>query len=207
MNLVLGARERWLNIALFVLFALGSIDTLRSAHAQGTLGWVDVSFGVQNAVFCFMVLLREPAKTVDGSLARQAVAMAAFFSGLLFFGEPLAGGGIMRTAGQLTVVAANILAVVCLAALGKSFGILIACRELRVAGVYSLVRHPMYSSDLLLRLGYAMAHPSLKTCALLLFCCCLYYWRAVLEERFLAKTTAYAEYIRRVPYRFIPGVF
>ena len=207
MNLVLGARERWLNIALFILFALGTVDSLRSAEAQGTLGWVDLSFAVQNAVFCCMVLLRHPAKAVDDSLLRQAVAMAAFFSGLLFFGEPLTGEGAMRTAGQITVVTANILAVICLVTLGKSFGILVACRELRVTGVYSLVRHPMFSSDLLLRLGYVMAHPSLKTGVLLVLCCGLYYWRAVLEERFLVQNTAYADYMRRVPHRFIPGLF
>lgn len=207
MNLVLGARERWLNIALFLLFAAGTLHALREAAVHGNIGWVDLSFAAQNAVFCAMLLSRKPAGAVDGSLLHQGVALAAFFSGLLFLDAPLAGSDFMHHTGQTLVVAANILAVVCLVSLGRSFGILIALREVRTAGIYAGIRHPMYASDLLLRLGYLVAHPSLKLCPLFLLCCGLYSWRALLEERFLSRDPSYAEYMRRVPYRFVPGIF
>lgn len=142
MNLVLGAKERWLNVGLFILFMLGSVDAVKSAYEAGHFGWVDISFAVQNVVFCAVVVLRKPANAVDGSFTRQAVALVAFFFGLLFFGEPLTGNGALRLTGQIVVVCANILAVICMVALGKLFGILIACRELRVTGRYSFARTP-----------------------------------------------------------------
>jgi len=34
-----------------------------------------------------------------------------------------------------------------------------------------------------------------------------YVWRAILEERFLCQYPEYREYMKKVRYRFVPGVF
>ena len=34
----------------------------------------------------------------------------------------------------------------------------------------------------------------------------IYYWRAITEERHLMRDEEYRRYMKKVPYRFIPGV-
>ena len=91
--------------------------------------------------------------------------------------------------------------------LGRSFGILIALRTVKTNGLYSLVRHPMYGTDILLRIGFVVGHFNLFTIFLFVISTGAYIARAMLEEQFLLQDEAYQEYVRRVKYRFIPFVF
>lgn len=176
-------------------------------HEQ-RLDWVKAVFIVQNLVFAGVILLRTKHRRIAGDWGHQAVALTAFWSGLLFMNQPLSGGPAAALASQAVTVAANVLAIVCLLNLGRSFGILIACRTIKTGGVYSVVRHPMYGTDILLRIGFLIGHCNPATAALLALSSGCYVWRALLEERFLAASAPeYAAYMRQVRWRFIPGVF
>jgi protein-S-isoprenylcysteine O-methyltransferase Ste14 len=76
------------------------------------------------------------------------------------------------------------------------------------SGVYSVVRHPMYTGLMLERLAWALTLGSLwaaipAVVAALAFC-----FRALNEERVLRDgLPGYAEYMRRTPYRLIPGLW
>jgi protein-S-isoprenylcysteine O-methyltransferase Ste14 len=109
---------------------------------------------------------------------------------------------------QALLLIANLLGLVTLFNLGTSFGILIACRQVKTGGLYRYLRHPMYATDILLRIGYLIGHRTLLTVSLFVLSTACYVWRAILEERFLAaQGPAYRAYLARVRYRFIPGVF
>jgi protein-S-isoprenylcysteine O-methyltransferase Ste14 len=100
-----------------------------------------------------------------------------------------------------------VLGAVCLLNLGRSFGILIALREVKTGGLYSVVRHPMYGTDILLRIGFLVSHLNWRTAAVFVLSTACYVYRAFLEERFLSQGAEYREYVRRVPYRFLPRVY
>jgi protein-S-isoprenylcysteine O-methyltransferase Ste14 len=76
------------------------------------------------------------------------------------------------------------------------------------SGVYSIVRHPMYTGLVLERLAWALALGSLwagipAVAAGLAFC-----FRAVNEERVLRDgLPGYREYMGHTPYRLLPGVW
>lgn len=79
---------------------------------------------------------------------------------------------------------------------------------LRDAGVYGLVRHPMYGGLLLLVLGTALAAGSLYGVVGWLGLTLLVLIKLDYEERRLRiRYPAYASYRRRVPRRLIPGLF
>jgi protein-S-isoprenylcysteine O-methyltransferase Ste14 len=200
------SRERLLNLLLFVLFGWGFVLGLGRRLVTG-LTAVDVSFILQNAVFCLVILLRRPEREMSRSLFGQFLALAAFFSGMAFMTVDPAEPGPAAGPGRAVMVAANVLAAAALVNLGRSFGILIAIRRLKTGGLYGLVRHPMYFSDILLRLGFLLVRPSPGVAVLCLASVLLYAGRALWEEKFLSLRDDYALYMKKVRWRFVPFVF
>jgi protein-S-isoprenylcysteine O-methyltransferase Ste14 len=200
-------RERLINYYLFVNIA-GFIAWQGYGIAQSSgLNIIELSFLLQNLVLAGVVLLRKDPIAIDNNFWHQAVALIAFFSGLAFMGREPTGGPLAQQLSAAILLSSNILGILSLLNLGKSFGILIACREVRSNGVYSWVRHPMYTSDMLLRIGYVISHFSLFSLTLMVLSSACYIYRAFLEERFLKRQPEYRAYMERVRYRFIPGLF
>ena len=200
-------RARLINVYLFVhIVAYLAWQTI-GPGATGPIGWVEASFIAQNIVLAGVVLWRRDHLALDAHPAHQAVALGAFFSGIAFIGQPATGGAAAYQASLAVTLSANLLGIVTLLNLGKSFGILIACRGVKTGGLYRLVRHPMYLSDILLRIGFAIGHFTMLSIVLALISIALYVCRALLEERFLSRQADYRAYMQAVRYRFIPGVF
>ncbi len=75
---------------------------------------------------------------------------------------------------------------------------------LSTSGLYRYVRHPMYSSVLLLSLGIALNSGSVIKYFFVICLYVLFYFKSVYEEKYLRlKYPEYAEYAARMP-RFIP---
>jgi protein-S-isoprenylcysteine O-methyltransferase Ste14 len=55
--------------------------------------------------------------------------------------------------------------------------------------------------------GYVLKHPSACNALLLLVFAVLYDLRARYEEEVLSQDESYADYLRRVKYRFVPGIY
>lgn len=75
-------------------------------------------------------------------------------------------------------------------------------------GPYAIVRHPMYTSALLLFLGVPLLLGSWVGLALSLLFILALAWRTVREEKTLrAELGGYEAYVRRVRYRFVPYIW
>jgi protein-S-isoprenylcysteine O-methyltransferase Ste14 len=199
--------QRWLDIYIFLNVAgyLGwqAWQTF-AEHPPDFIEWV---FVVHNIIFCLCFLLRTPARAIQTKIAHQAIAVSAFYSGVLFIGPQTTQSPLLLQCSGGMLLAGTLLGIASLIQLGRSFGVLIALREVRTTGLYGWIRHPMYLSDIVMRLGYCLSHPSWQNAALLLVSSACYVFRALLEERFLAEQdSGYADYMRRVRDRFIPGV-
>jgi protein-S-isoprenylcysteine O-methyltransferase Ste14 len=148
-----------------------------------------------------------PHRAMEKSLWSQIVAATAFFSGAAFMGQAPTGGPLALAVSESIMILSAALGIATVLSLGKSFGILIAVREVRSSGPYSLVRHPMYVTDILLRIGFTVNHFTAFTAVLLVLTSACYVYRALLEEKFLGRFPDYREYMARVRRRFIPLVF
>ncbi|MGC4119145.1 MAG: methyltransferase [Myxococcales bacterium] len=200
--------QRIFNVGLFAFFAVAMGADLHKVWREGRLDYVEVSFVVQNVVLLGFILLRRPHRAVNRNLLHQAVALAAFFSGVFFVGAPTTGGPAAHTASAIIVFAANLLGLATVVNLGRSFGILIALRKVETRFLYRVVRHPMYATDILLRVGFLVSHLTWQPAVLFVASTGCYVVRALLEEKFLAsQDPAYAEYMQRTRWRFIPFVF
>lgn len=176
-------------------------------YLKGDLDFIELSFIAQNLVMAGVVFVRREHFMIDGNIKHQLVAVAAFFSGIAFIGQPRTGGVEIMHVSQSIIFAANILGILTLFNLGKSFGVLIACRGVKTDGFYRFVRHPMYASDLLLRVGFLISHLAPFTVLVYVLSTACYAYRAILEERFLADEPEYQAYMKTVRYRFIPYIF
>jgi protein-S-isoprenylcysteine O-methyltransferase Ste14 len=75
-------------------------------------------------------------------------------------------------------------------------------------GPYAYVRHPMYAAAIWLFVGIPLALGSWWTLALVIPVFVVLLWRLLDEERILARDLrGYPEYMRRVRFRLVPGVW
>ena len=168
--------------------------------------FVEIAFLIHNLIMLALILVRRPHLAIDRSLFHQAVALAAFFSGLAFR-DTITANQALLTASRAVTGAAAILGILTLINLGRSFGILISVRKIRTDWLYRIVRHPMYLTDILWKVGMILKKPSLLNAGIMAFGVACYVYRALLEEKFLSQYPEYRRYMTKVRYRFIPGLF
>jgi len=196
-----------LNVAVFLLLGSLFVGDEIIKWQKGKFDYVEASFAIQTTVVLGFILLRRPAKGVDPDVRHQLVALMAFGSAALFVTEPRTENPSLLLAAKITMMVTNVLGLATVLNLGRSFGILIALRRVETRGLYSIIRHPMYFTDILLRVGLVLQVPHILNIVLALVSSGLYVKRALLEEAFLSKDPDYRAYMQRVRYRLVPFIF
>jgi protein-S-isoprenylcysteine O-methyltransferase Ste14 len=167
---------------------------------------IGIIFFSQQTLVALAYLIRRPARLVTRRLDDWILAFAGTFIGVLFRpdGDHPAWGIWIGTVLQLAGVA---VAVTCILTLGRSFGFAAADRGVVTRGPYTVVRHPMYTSYLLLDSGYLLQSLSIGNAAVLVLGTVCNAGRALAEERLLATNGDYVAYRRGVRRRIIPGAW
>lgn len=187
------------SLALFwILFVWNNFAGFEATHQLG-LALAVVNESITVGAF----LLRKGPEAVS----RAPLDWALGFSGTLLptllrpaypmdlsLGTALVSGGFLLHIGALL-------------SLRRSFGIIVAKREIRSGGLYRIVRHPIYASGALVYLGYAIANTSWENAAIVVSVSLIFFARAMREEEFLSSSDEYGRYSRSTRYRFIPFVY
>jgi len=188
------------NIVFLALFMLMSMSAWQNLLTTGSLRSLSVL--AVNLLFLGLFLARRPAQTETSSVGLWVLGMITMLLPLLL--RPGGQGwNELGTALQLlglAGIAGGLLS------LRRSFAVAPANRGVRDTGMYRLVRHPIYLSELLLLLGVVLANPTLGNLLILLCECGLQLARASAEEQFLSSDPVYRAYRERVRYRLIPGI-
>jgi len=156
-------------------------------------------------------LVRPRPKARDG---RVVARVSAFTGTLILVGFNAFGGDDLLHApapvaeiADSGLVAAYGLAVWGLLFLRNSFSIIPEARRVVRTGPYRLIRHPLYSAEILAALSFLVAHPKLWPLVGFPAFVAIQVLRSVYEERLLTETfPEYAEY-RRGTWRMIPLLF
>ncbi len=169
------------SFAFSVLLSLSCV-VLAAPHAWALLRGFDVFellHLMYNLTVAFLFLVRTRPSLVSMSPLHWAVALLTSFSGFFFVRN-----------------ASNPRAMLCADrrhshrrsescwrsrrrwCSGRSFDLFPALRQVKTQYVYQIVRHPIYASTLVLRLGYVLKNPSLYNAVLLLLVAVLYDRRA-----------------------------
>ncbi|SFO55432.1 Protein-S-isoprenylcysteine O-methyltransferase Ste14 [Mesorhizobium sp. NFR06] len=91
--------------------------------------------------------------------------------------------------------------------LGRSFAILPANRGVVTGGAYRYVRHPIYAGYLAGHILFLLSSFSVYNFAVYAIITLFQVHRILREERILALTQEYRDYLGRVRYRLFPGIF
>jgi protein-S-isoprenylcysteine O-methyltransferase Ste14 len=167
--------------------------------------WAWLLLASESAI-AFFTLIRRPTDRLSMRLGDWMLAMTATCAGLLIVPGVVVSQALVPL-GVLLFIIGNLFQLWAKMVLRRSFGVAPANRGVKVSGPYRYVRHPMY-------VGYGIVHISVL---LLMFwpvnlvIYAIGWWAQVLrilaEERVLSQDPAYAEYMKQVKWRLIPGVF
>ena len=109
--------------------------------------------------------------------------------------------------GEVLLVIGFAIQILAIASLNRSFGLLPALRGVKSSGLYSWVRHPLYSAYVIFFIGYWINNQSLANAAVGVFGIAFLVMRIYLEEAFLTRQSAYRQYRDRTRWRLIPAVW
>jgi protein-S-isoprenylcysteine O-methyltransferase Ste14 len=161
---------------------------------------------ISESSVAFFALIRRPTDKISMELGDWLLAITATCAGLLIVpGVTLVPA--IAPLGVALAVAGNLLQAWAKLTLRRSFGVTAANRGVKLNGPYRVVRHPMYA-------GYALVHMGvliLMFSPMNLVIYAIGWWaqilRLIAEERLLSQDPAYADYMTRVRWRLIPGLF
>jgi protein-S-isoprenylcysteine O-methyltransferase Ste14 len=163
-------------------------------------------FLVQQTWVVVAYLVRRPARAVSRRLGDWLLAFGGTFGAVLL--RPVGAHPQWGVTLGLGLQLVGLL--ICLLSfwsLGRSFGFAAADRGLVTRGPYTVVRHPIYGSYLLLQVGYVLQSIALWNVLVVLFVTSCNVGRALVEERMLAQSGQYESYLRQVRWRLVPGVW
>jgi protein-S-isoprenylcysteine O-methyltransferase Ste14 len=190
-----------LNIVIVLLCVL--LVNASYQHFVSTRSFQTAGILVVNGLFLVMFLARRAATSETASLPLWLLAVVTVALPLLVRPSPEPGLTRLGTAIQ---VAGIIMVTAGLLSLRRSFAVVPGNRGIRVGGMYRIVRHPIYISELIALLGTVLVNPTIMNWALWLAVCGLQLVRANAEEELLSADPVYRAYRQRVRYRLIPGV-
>jgi len=190
-----------LNILLITLFLLLAVVSYR--HFAASRSVCSFSILAVNALFLGLFLSRRPAESETPRLSLWLLSVTGTALPLLL--RPTDGAGFVGV-GVVVQITGVVMVAAGLLSLRRSFAVVPGNRGIRDGGLYRVVRHPIYISELIALLGAVLVSPTLTNWSIWLCECGLQFARARAEEDFLAADPVYRAYRERVPYRLLPGL-
>lgn len=188
-------------VMLFTVFVIAILmDFSRTGRTTGLL------LVASEGLVVVLTVIRRSAAWIDRSWRARVL------TGLSLAGPPLlrpaadAGLAPDLVTALLSAVGLSIV-VVSKLSLGRSFGLMPANRGVVIGGMYRLVRHPIYAGYLVTHIGFLAAHVTWWNIVVLVVADVALMIRAIQEERTLALDPLYVDYLQRVRWRVMPGVF
>lgn len=193
------------NIFIALLWSIFVLSAFRNWHQNGELLSLGLVF--VNTLLFFLFLTRRESKEISRRLLDWIVPIATVGLSMFLRPNPVVNNNVL-TGTSVLIQSVGILGMIfSLCSLGRSFGVIPANRRIKISGAYKLVRHPVYTSEMLFYFGFLIGNISVfNFCAILLILSGQLY-RAASEEILLSKEKIYSTYMAIVPYRFFPKIY
>ncbi len=197
-----GLREAGTNLALALLYAAFAWVHLRSfaSHPRASV----LILVAMESLAAILFLLRSPASRTSTSAWSWLTTIGGTFAPFLL--RPTGAAHDLPVAQVIQAAGAG-MALVALACLNRSFGLLPAVRGVRQAGLYRVVRHPLYAAYTIQNLGYLASNLSAWNVSIAFVALAFQVLRIVNEEQLLSTVPDYRAYMRRTRWRLVPFVF
>ena len=190
------------NMLLATLFILFAIANAKSFLENPRLS-VFLIVVTETIVAIFLIIRRDPDETRhtwQTWISTTCGTLAPFLLRPIEVTEDLLPGEILQLVGFILQIAA-------LLSLNRSIGLLPAHRGVKSGGLYSWVRHPLYTAYVITYLGYWINNQSLNNAAVVLVGTAFLVMRIYYEEALLLKYADYTRYANRIRWRLIPSIW
>ncbi|MFH1652749.1 MAG: isoprenylcysteine carboxylmethyltransferase family protein [Pseudomonadota bacterium] len=193
----------WIFLATRILLSI-IFETKTSA-----LTWLVIVnrglFFTYMSMLTLMFVIRKPHKTISKSTLDWFYSMGGTFAPFAFrFIQT--NQGLPVTGISLQLIGC-IMSIVVILNLNRSMGILPANRGIKTGGIYRLVRHPLYTSYILVNLGFIFVNPDLYNACIFIIAILFQILRLNKEEKLLSKDPDYEEYSKRVRWKLLPFIY
>lgn len=207
-------------LPLILWFAYGALQlravlaydwSLIAAGTASLFTWVQFFALLAAAAFdlllVYMLAVRDRPVARSQGLWPRVFGVVGTFMGVGILQLPVAHLTLpMQIFAAILIGLGSLGSLLVLSRLGKSFSIMPEARKLVTGGPYSLVRHPLYTVEIITILGTAMQFQGPWSWAIALVVVLLLWIRSHFEEEVLAGAyPEYREYRARTK-RFIPGI-
>ncbi len=162
---------------------------------------------IYNSAVALFFLIRTKPISVSMNPIHWLIALITSFSGFFFIRQTTEPPVVLFYVGKILIILAFFVGLGGAVTLGRSFGMLPALRKVKIKFAYQLVRHPMYLASIMNKFGYALLNLSTFNIALLFLVTLLYNLRSEYEEQILSQSGTYIDYMKKVRYRFLPGIY
>jgi len=184
---------------LFILFALANGKSFLENPRLSVL----LIVVTETIVAVLLVVRRNPDETEH---SWQTWTTTTFGTLAPFLLRPIDATADMLL-GQTLQVAAFSMQIAALLYLNRSIGLLPAHRGIKSSGLYSWVRHPLYTAYVITYLGYWINNQSLANAVIIVAGTAFLILRIHYEEALLFRYADYTRYAKRIRWRLIPSVW
>ena len=166
-----------------------------------------ISYIIQATILvATMVVRRTPVRITSNPLF-WLLAFVASYWGFLIMAVENHGGRLAPSWLTDTLAIAGIVMMLwARLSLGRNIGFVPAQREIVTRGAYKYMRHPIYTAAFLSIIGAALDNYTVRNVTLFALAIVWFLIKSLVEENFLRKDPAYAAYMGRVRWRWLPGL-
>ena len=189
------------NIVIAAFFSIFVYINLKAFGASRDISYLLISFN--ESLYVLLYAVRQRPVATSTSFSDWGIGFSGSFIGTLLRPAspwiPTVGGAIIMIG-----TIANIAAV---SSLNRSIGTVPAERKVKTRGMYRILRHPMYASEICVLFGYLIANLSLANVLVVICNTILLIMRIEREERFLLRGSTYAAYASQTRWKLVPFVY
>ncbi len=190
---------RSVDIALGASAVYWALDGVYAGHGATLVGATVLALNLTAGI---LFLVRRRARR-EGTVFQVGLAMLSIPTSMAALAVAPAPAS-WPLAPSLLFAVGGLGAVLSLATLGTSFGVLPAVREVVKGGPFAIIRHPAYACELWMVLACALAAPTLGSLLITAVALALVIVRVRVEEEVLSTEPMYAAYQRAVRFRLVP---
>lgn len=201
------ASRPWVDKTLAVLASIPACMEGYNYYRRGLLDIPRALFFAQAALFVLTMLIRRKPMRVSANPWFWIVAWIN--SNYILLTAAFLGGGVRVASPGLINFLAIIgiwISILARLSLGRNIALVAAQREIVTSGAYRYVRHPIYSAYFVSAISWALTWFSLINTLVIASGCIMLVVRTLMEESFLSQDPEYAAYMKRVRWRWFPGL-
>ena len=197
----------WVDKTIAVIAIIPNAIGLYWRYTDNRLNFVRVVASIQVFLLIITMIIRRTPLRVTPNPLFWLLAFVATYGMFVFTAFGQTGVALVPTIiPDVIAITSAAVAIYARLSLGRSIGFVPANRGIMTGGAYRFVRHPIYTALFLTLAALTLRSftPINLAGALTIFT--LFVVKSVVEERFLSEDKHYVEYMKKVRWRWLPGI-